>query len=112
MAVKATEGRWRYIAFRVEAEDMPGRGELLSAILDASRRSGLGGSLRMTVYEDGLGILKVPHRMKESAIEVLNSVEAAGGRPVKLVPLKTSGTIRSLKRRYRSVLGTQRNISD
>lgn len=112
MAAKASVGRWRYIAFRVEAEDMPGRGELLSAILDAARRSSLGGSLRMTVYEDGIGIVKVPHTMKETAIDLLNSLESAGGRPIKVVSLKTSGTIRSLKRRYRAVLGPQRNISE
>lgn len=112
MAVKANEGRWRYIAFKVEGEEPPGRGELLSALLGMSRRSRLGDDFRITVYENGLGILKVPHTLKDDAIEVLNSVSAAGGRAIRVTALRTSGTIKTLKERYRRQLGDQRSIEE
>jgi len=112
MAVKAAEGRWRYIAFRVEGERTPNRGEFLSALLAMSRRSRLGDDFRITVYDNGLGILKVPHTLKDDAIEVLRAVSQAGGTAVKVTTLKTSGTIRTLKERYRSQLGDGRAPSE
>ena len=63
-------------------------------------RSGRLDSFKLTVFERGLGILKVPHNLKEDAIALLNSVDAVNGLRCEVTTLKTSGTIRKLKDEY------------
>ena len=58
-------------------------------------------SFRITVFEDGFGILKVPHILKDEAIRLLASVESVKGDKCKVITLKTSGTILTLKEKYK-----------
>jgi len=97
--------RWRYIAFRIEGERSFARGDFLGALLKAARETNLQDSFRITVYEGDFGILKVPHRFKDDAIEVLNSLDSMRGVPVRVTTLKTSGTIKTLKEKYASLIG-------
>lgn len=78
----STDDRDRYVAFR-PPEPRPSRHELNVALGDRS--------WRLTVYEDEVGILRVPHT---DAREARRSLEARGAEP-----LTTSGTIRAAKER-------------
>lgn len=98
---KKTPGvRWRYIAFRIEARERFTRNEFLGALLSVSRKGGLGDSFRITVFEKDLGILKVPHTLKDDGVAALSAVESIEGVPCKVTTLKTSGTIKTLKDKY------------
>jgi RNase P/RNase MRP subunit POP5 len=107
MAGKNLGERWRYVAFSIEGTEA-GRSDFLEALISASRGTPLSNSFRITVFEGDFGILKVPHTLKERAIEVLQSVSSVRGTPCKVVTLRTSGTIRTLKEKYkeRIVRGT------
>lgn len=100
MSPKSRPVRWRYIAFRVEGDRQFARNDFLGALLKAARNTNLQDSFRITVYGGNFGILKVPHRFKEDAIEALGSVVDVRGVPVKVTTLRTSGTIKTLKERY------------
>ena len=100
MSGKVERGKWRYVAFRVDARGQVSRRDLVGALLDKGRSSPLGDTFRLTVYERGIGILKVPHRMKDHSIELLRSVDSVRGMACRLEPLRTSGTIRKLKEKY------------
>ena len=69
-------------------------------MLSAGRDLPIGDAFRLTVFENGIGILRVPHRMKEDGISLIRSVESVRGVPCVLSSLKTSGTIRKLKNLY------------
>jgi RNase P/RNase MRP subunit POP5 len=96
--------RWRYIAFRIDGDEPFSRNDFLDAVLFASRKSRMGDSFRITVFENNFGILKVPHRLKEEAMKVLCSVDSIRGSPSKVTTLKTSGTIKTLKAKYESLI--------
>jgi RNase P/RNase MRP subunit POP5 len=96
----------RYIAFRIDGDEPFARGDFLSALLHESRGTALDDLFRITVFEGNFGILKVPHRLKDSAIEVLSSVTSVKGAPCRVVTLKTSGTIKTLKEKFREFIGT------
>lgn len=92
--------RWRYVAFSIEGTKAA-RSDFLEALISASRGTPLSNSFRITVFEGDFGILKVPHTLKEEAIDVLQSVSSVRGAPCKVVTLRTSGTIRTLKEKYK-----------
>jgi RNase P/RNase MRP subunit POP5 len=92
--------RWRYIAFRIEGEAPLARNDFLNSIYAKAKGSSLGDRFRITVFEDDFGILKVPHFLKADAIGVLSSVDSVRGLPCRVVTLKTSGTIKTLKDKY------------
>lgn len=100
MSGKVARGKWRYIAFSVDAERPISRRDLVGALLEAGRGSPLGDSFRLTVFERGIGILRVPHIRKDDAIALIGSVSSVRSVPCTLVSLKTSGTIRKLKDMY------------
>lgn len=104
MPKKAPGEKWRYIAFRIEGETVFPRNDFLGALLKKARETTLGNSFRITVYGRNFGILKVPHKLKEAAIETLTSVDAVRGVPCSVRTLKTSGTIRKLKRKYAELI--------
>jgi len=97
MSGKVERGKWRYIAFRVDADRQVMRRDIVGALLEKGRTTPLGDSFRLTVFERDIGILKVPHTMKDLTIEVLRSVNTVRGGTCTLTTLKTSGTIRKLK---------------
>jgi RNase P/RNase MRP subunit POP5 len=96
--------RWRYIAFGIEASRSFTRGDFLNALLQKSRHRPLDDSFRITVFEGDFGILKVPHKLKDEAIDALASVDSIADMPCRVIPLKTSGTIKTLKARYRDLI--------
>lgn len=100
MSGKVARGKWRYIAFSVEADGPISRRDLVGALLSAGRDMPIGDSFRLTVFENGIGIIRVPHRMKEDGIALIQSVKRVRGVPCALSSLKTSGTIRKLKGLY------------
>lgn len=69
-------------------------------------------SFRITVFEGDFGILKVPHKLKDEAIEVLRSVNSIKGAACSVVTLKTSGTIRTLKEKYREHISDRLDASE
>ncbi|MDH3365840.1 MAG: hypothetical protein OEM29_07575 [Thermoplasmata archaeon] len=100
MTGKAARGKWRYIAFQVDCERNISRRDFVGTLLDIGRGSPVRDSFKLTVFERGLGILKVPHRLKDDAIALLGSVVSVNGVRCEVTTLKTSGTIRTLKERY------------
>ena len=100
MTGKVARGKWRYIAFSVDAQGPVTRRDLVGALLGAGRDLPIGDAFRLTVFEKGIGILRVPHRMKDDGIALIRSVESVRGVPCVLSSLKTSGTIRKLKNLY------------
>ena len=100
MPRKAPGERWRYIAFKIETDAPFARNDFLTSLLSRSRGTPLGDSFRITVFEPEVGILKVPHILKDEAISVLSSVDSIKGSKCKVVTLKTSGTIKTLKQKY------------
>ena len=100
MSGKVARGKWRYIAFSVDADSPVTRRDLVGALLEAGRRSPVGDSFRLTVFERGIGIIRVPHVRKDDAIALIQSISSVRGVPCKLTSLKTSGTIRKLKEQY------------
>ena len=107
MPSKVPGEKCRYIAFKIESGSSFPRNDFLSALLRESRGTALGDSFRITVFEGTFGILKVPHKLKEPAISVLSSMTSVAGVPCKVVPLKTSGTIRTLKEKYSEFIGPE-----
>lgn len=101
MPRKAPGEKWRYIAFKIEGEATFARNDFLGALLRRSRGTALGDTFRITVFDRNFGILKVPHRLKDDAIEVLGSVDEVRGVPCRVDTLRTSGTIRKLKEKYK-----------
>ena len=112
MANVNLRARWRYIAFRIEGGAKVARNDFLGALMSASRGTPLANSFRITVFEGDFGILKVPHTLKDDAITVLRSIDDVKGADRKVVPLKTSGTIRTLKEKYRKSIGRPLEISE
>lgn len=101
MATENQRERWRYIAFKVEGGAKVARKDFLGALISAAEGTPVAKSFRITVFEGDFGILKVPHKLKDDAIAMLRSVESVGGAGYRIVTLKTSGTIRTLKERYK-----------
>ena len=104
--------RWRYIAFAIGSDCVVERADFLNALMAASRGTPLGVTFRITVFEGNFGILKVPHTLKDEAIRVLRSVEQVRGAPCTVDTLLTSGTIKTLKDRYRNRLGRSPNARE
>lgn len=113
MSKRVPGERYRYIAFEVIGGPQFARGDLLHSLIVASRGTPVSESFRITVYENNFGILKVPHTLKEQAIHLLEGVTSVRGVPCRVAPLKTSGTIKTLKEKYeRRIVGDQRLLRD
>jgi len=102
MAKNTPRERWRYIAFTIEGGTPFARNDFLGSFLHAIKGSPLYDAFRITVFEGDFGIIKVRHTFKDEAIRALSALESVKGRPCKIVTLKTSGTIKTLKDKYRA----------
>jgi RNase P/RNase MRP subunit POP5 len=107
MPRKAPGERWRYIAFSIESEPAFARNDFLDSLIHAAKGTSLANSFRITVFDNNFGILKVPHLLKEEAIKVLSSMGSIKGVSCSVRTLQTSGTIKTLKVKYRSRIGTR-----
>ena len=88
------------------------RKDFLEAMISASKGTPVANSFRITVFEGDFGILKVPHCLKDDAIRMLQSVGSIGGRGYRVTTLKTSGTIRTLKEKYKKHIANSLDISE
>lgn len=102
--------RWRYIAFAIEGDAKVLRRDFLGALMLASKDTPVANSFRITVFEGDFGILKVPHYLKDDAIKMLRSVDAVKGASCRVETLKTSGTIRTLKEKYKERISNSHEI--
>ena len=102
MANKAPRERWRYIAFTIEEGGPFARHDFLDSFLKATKGAPVHDAFRITVFEGDFGIIKVRHMVKDDAIRALSSLESVKGTPCKILTLKTSGTIKTLKDKYKS----------
>ena len=100
MSGKAERGKWRYIAFRIDSGTTISRRDFVGALLSGGRGTPVEDMFKLTVFERGLGIVKVPHRLRDDAIALLESIDSVRGQRCEVRTLKTSGTIRKLKERY------------
>ena len=105
MTVKDRVGRKRYIAFRIETTSHRffSRDDVIRAL--HSRNREMKERIKtphLTVFEPkrGIGVVRVRHTDKEATIDLLNSITAIGGRTVKVITLRTSGTLKTLRQRY------------
>jgi RNase P/RNase MRP subunit POP5 len=105
MPSKAPGERYRYIAFSIEGEPTFARNDFLDSLIHVARGTPLANSFRITVFEDNFGILKVPHLLKEEAIATLSKMDSIRGAECKVSTLRTSGTIKTLKVKYKSRIG-------
>ena len=100
MSGKAKRGKWRYIAFRIDSGTTISRRDFVGALLSGGRGTPIEDKFKLTVFERGLGIVKVPHRLKDDAIALLASIDSVRGQRCEIKTLRTSGTIRKLKELY------------
>jgi len=100
MVVRDRVGRKRYIAFEIlSGADILTRGKL-AKVLKANRNGMLRGvEIEVIMIEKGRGIVRTDHRSARVVVDLLRSFdhEREG---FELKPLKTSGTIKKLKRKY------------
>jgi RNase P/RNase MRP subunit POP5 len=107
MADKARRERWRYIAFAIEGGGSFARNDFLGSFLQATKGTALHDAFRITVFEGDFGIIKVLHTLKDDAIEALSALDSVKGRACNIVTLKTSGTIKTLKRKYKARISSR-----
>ncbi|MGQ9587647.1 MAG: Rpp14/Pop5 family protein [Thermoplasmata archaeon] len=105
MSPKSPGEKWRYVAFKIDSGGSFARSDFLNAMLSSSKGTALENSFRITVFEGDFGIIKVPHKLKDEALSVLASIRSIRGTECAVVPLKTSGTIKTLKEKYRDLIG-------
>lgn len=92
--------RKRYVAFRVVSDNDAERRDIISAI-NRKYFSGWEGKIEcpwLTVFEGNQGIVRCRHTDKDGTIELLRSIEDIGNKNVRIETIKTSGTMRKLKK--------------
>ena len=97
--------RQRYIAFIVKNFD---KNLNKSLILDEIRKKCnqmlkkdlKETGIRLIRFVDSTGIIKCNHLEKENTILILKSIKKLGAKNVEVVPIATSGTIRSLIKKH------------
>lgn len=92
--IKEKEGRRRYILFSVRGQ--ASRTDIIHALNNRYRALYGDDDLPwLTVFEGNTGIVRCPHTKKEEVREVINSITTP---TFSLTTLKTSGTIKKLKK--------------
>ncbi len=86
MVVKDKRGRHRYILFAIEGIE---RRDIVEAIKNFTPK------IQLVFYDGKYGIVKCKHLAKDKVIDFLNSIKIKGS---KIKTLKTSGTIKKLKK--------------
>jgi len=96
--VKEKSGRKRYILFSIDGD--ASRIEIIRALNASYQKQFDDENVPwLTVYTGKYGIVRCNHKQKEEVINLLNSLE---GKKFKLKTLKTSGTIKKLKKEINS----------
>ena len=105
---KKARPRKRYIGFRLEREGGGSvqRSSMVEAMDRATREVDLPERRRLTVFTGDMGIVRCEQREREAMMAALASIDEVDGRPVRVVTLVTSGTIKKVK----THLGLDRNV--
>jgi len=99
MVVREKVGRKRYIAFEtVEGADLT-RSRLSRALTDRLHDELPDSRIEVIFIVEGKGIVRSDHRGVKRTVEILNAFEAHTD-GFKLKTLKTSGTIKKLRKKY------------
>lgn len=90
------------MAVIVESPARLGRRDLNAVARAAAEAAGARdpGAWQVTVIAGERALVKVPHTEAASAREFLAGVDRVGSKPVRVVTIGTSGTIRAARRRY------------
>lgn len=70
---------------------------MVTSLDEACGSAGLPERRRLTVFTDGAGIARCTHAEQPAMVAALTSIEEVGGRPVRVLTLVTSGTIKKVK---------------
>ena len=100
MVVKDRVGRNRYIAFRIEGRRRVTPPEFTEALRGAAASVPAPERPRLVLLAGDRGLVRCRHTAKEATIALLRAVTKAGGGPVRVETLGTSGTIRRARRKY------------
>lgn len=100
MVVKARRGRRRYIAFRV-VSDSPVSTEVITTMLnDTSDELGIRAP-RLIDFDGTLAIVRCSNLEKEGILRMLADLDSTASKCMRIEPLRTSGTLRTLREKYR-----------
>ena len=100
MVVKDRVGRNRYVAFRVESRRRVTPAEFSEALRVAGAGLPAPDRPRLVFLRGDQGLVRCRHTAKAPTIALLGALTAAGGIPVSVRTLGTSGTIRRARRKY------------
>ena len=105
--------RHRYILFKVirEGENILDQRDILNSLwasiwkyFGLKEASKIGLWLLDINFVDGFGIVRCSHHTKEIVLSALTLITEISGKKIILSPIKTSGTIRSIKKLKESIL--------
>jgi RNase P/RNase MRP subunit POP5 len=99
MVVKDRRGRRRYIAFRVLSDSRVSIDDLLRTLTDVSDRLGTKAP-KLIEFNGTIGIVRCSNLEKERTLEILMRLDSIAKGKVKVEPLRTSGTLMTLRKRY------------
>jgi len=99
MVVKEKRGRRRYIAFEVLSDTPLNLAELKSILRNEAQHYGMEPP-KVIQFENQRGIVRCPHTEKEKIVELLNNIKRTGKKELRIRSLRTSGTLRKLRRLY------------
>lgn len=91
--------RSRYMIFEVESDRNLKRGAMISLLNKAGKKFKMVPP-RLIEFNGYLGIVQFPHDEKEEVIRLLKTMPDVADFPLEVVTLRTSGTIKKLRREY------------
>jgi len=96
--------RHRYIGFSLKSDNNISKASFINEIkkqckLKLEQDSSKIG-LRLIKFDEKFGIIKCNHLQKENVIKLLNSIKKIGNYEVDICTIATSGTVRSLIKKY------------
>jgi RNase P/RNase MRP subunit POP5 len=97
MTVRDKAGRRRFILFEVAGETTSGMGRVINLFRQRLPEAGLDGReirFRVIHFENGIGIVRCSHLVRDQVTEMINSTLLTG---TELRTIRTSGTLKTLK---------------
>ena len=97
MTVRDKAGRRRFILFEATGEIESGMGRVINLFRRQLPEVGLDGReirFRVVHFEDGIGVVRCSHLVKDEVVEMINRM-SLNGTPLRT--LRTSGTLKTIK---------------